>query len=120
MAAKRSGAGGLRQKLHFQKRGEAVDEWGNPTGGSDYATVFTDMAELVPRMGGEAVQAARLAGTQPYTIRARSNANTRQVRPHWRIVDARDSTRIMAIKAISDPEQKNQFLEILAVDGELS
>jgi head-tail adaptor len=120
MADRKNGAGGLRQKLHFQKRGEAEDEFGNPLPGGDFETVFTDYAELVPRMGGETVMASRLQGIQPYTMRVRSNGNTRQVTTAWQIVDARNANRIFNIKGISDSDQKNQYLELLVVEGEAS
>lgn len=122
MAVKpKTGAGGLRQRIHFQKRGPLLDEYDNPIGdGGPFETVFTDAAELVPRMGGETVMASRLQGVQPYTVRVRSSTNTRQVTTAWQAVDARNDKRAFNIKAISDPEQKNQYLEFLVVEGEPS
>ncbi|KKX33977.1 head-tail adaptor protein [Rhizobium sp. LC145] len=118
--ARKSGAGGLRQRMLFQAKGMGPDEYGNPIPSDVFATVFEDYAELVPRLGGESVMASRLQGIQPYTARVRSSPNTRQVTTAWRLVDARNDKRVFNIKAISDPDQKNQYLEMLIVDGEPS
>ena len=111
-------AGKLRSRLHFQERAEGVDEFGNPVPGSgEFATVFTDAAEIVPRMGSEPIIAARLQGVQPVTIRARSNSNTRTLTAAFRAVDVRTGT----IYAITSPpvntDQKNDIIEMLATSG---
>ena len=109
-------AGGLRQKLHFQRRAIVDDGFGNEISGP-FETVFTDVAEFIPLRGGEGVQAARLTGVSPYIVRVRSSTNTRSVTAAWQMVDAR-SGRVFAITAPpTDPDQKNAWLDIMATDG---
>ena len=115
MATKR-GAGALRSKLNFQQRTVGDDGYGNEVTG-DFATVFTDAAEIMPRMGSEAVMGARLQGLQPVTIKVRSHVATRTLDATWRAIDARSG----AIYAITSPpvntDQKNQHIEMLATIG---
>lgn len=106
----------LRARLHFQRRAEGDDGFGNTVTG-DFATVFTDAAEVIPRMGSEAVMSARLQGLQPVTIRVRSHTATRAIDATWRAVDARSG----AVYAITSPpvnvDQKNQYIDMLATVG---
>lgn len=114
--AKRPSAGRQREKLHFQKRAKVDDGYGNEVAG-DFATVFTDVAELVPLRGSETVQAARLTGVQPYTVRIRSCAASREITPAWRAVDARNDKRVFNIRTVTNPDQKSAWLELLVDDG---
>ncbi|WP_455918851.1 head-tail adaptor protein [Ensifer canadensis] len=114
--AKKPSSGRMREKLHLQKRTMVDDGMGNETAG-DFATVFTAPGELVPMRGGEGVQAARLTGTQPYIVRIRSCAASRDVTPGWRAVDARNDKRVLNIRTVTNPDQKNGWLELLVDDG---
>lgn len=110
-------AGKLRSSLHFQRRTVEDDGYGNETVG-DFATVFTDAAEIIPRMGSEAVMGARLQGLQPVTIRVRSHIATRGLGAEWRAVNARTGE----IYAITSPpvnvDQKNRYIDMLATIGD--
>lgn len=114
--AKKPSIGRMREKLHFQKRGEGEDEYGNPQS-KDFATVFTEPAELVPLRGGEGVLASRLTGTQPYIVRIHSHQAAREITPAWRAVDARNDKRVFNIRTVTNPDQKNGWLELLVDDG---
>ncbi|MDX0752925.1 head-tail adaptor protein [Sinorhizobium medicae] len=109
-------AGKLRSRLHFQQRAVGDDGYGNPVTG-EFATVFTDAAEIIPRMGTEAVMGARLQGLQPVTVRVRSHVATRSLDATWRAVDARSG----AVYAITSPpvnvSQKNDYIDMLATIG---
>lgn len=109
-------AGKLRASLNFQRRTIEDDGYGNETVG-DFATVFTDAAEIIPRMGSEAVMGARLQGLQPVTIRVRSHAATRGLDAAWRAVNARTGE----VYAITSPpvnvDQKNRYIDMLATIG---
>ncbi|GAJ91034.1 head-tail adaptor protein [Rhizobium rhizogenes] len=114
--ATKPGSGLLRNKLNFQRR-EAIDDgYGNEQSG-DFATMFTAAAELIPLKGGEPVLAARLTGTQPFIIRIRSCFAAREVDTDWRVVDARNPSRIFNITAAVDPNNKNAWIEIMATQG---
>jgi len=114
--AKKPSAGRMHQRLHFQKRSLVDDSYGNEISGP-FETVFTTAAELIPLRGGEPVQAARLVGVQPYTLRIRSCVAAREVTTSWRIVDARNASRVMNIRTVTNPDQKNAWLDLLVDDG---
>ncbi len=114
--AKRPSIGRMREKLHFQKRAMVDDGYGNETAG-DFATVLTVPAELVPLRGGEGVQASRLTGTQPYIVRIHNHQAAREIAPAWRAVDARNDKRVLNIRTVTNPDQKNGWLELLVDDG---
>lgn len=114
--ARAPSAGAMREKLHFQRRATLDDGMGNETSGP-FETVFTEAAELIPLRGGETVAASRLTGVQPYIVRIHSNIRTRAVTPVWRIVDARNSSRIFNIRTVTNNDQKNAWLDLMVDDG---
>lgn len=121
--ARQPRAGLLRGRVHLQQRTTEPDPWGGDPRPGDYATVATVAAEFMPLRGGEAVVASRLQGIQPYIVRVRQSSQTRQVKTDWRLVDARApappaaGSRVFAIKAITDPDQKRQWLDLLVQEG---
>ena len=110
-------ASNLKHRLVFQQRIAEGDEYGNEE--ADFAPQFTVAAELiVPRLGSEAVMAARLEGRQPVTIRVRYSSQTAQIQADWRAVDTRNSGIVYALTAPPvDREQRRMWLEIPAVIG---
>lgn len=113
-------AGALRERLHFQQRGDGDDGMGGPgmPGVGPFATVFTAAAGMKPRTGGEGVDAARLGGTQPFVVTVRNTSKTRDITVAWQLVDARDDSRVFAVVSPpADPDGKNQWLEFLATEG---
>lgn len=111
-------AGKRRQLLLFQRRGEGDDGYGNVQ--TDWQDVFESAAELIPQKGGESVIAARLTGTQPYIVRIPSSSAARQVTPAWRAVDKRDPSRVFNITTVSNNDQKNRMIDMMATQGEAS
>jgi head-tail adaptor len=109
------GAGALREKISFQRRVGAADEYGNEQ--TTWQTVFTTAAQLSPKVGSEPVIAARLTGVQPYKVVIRSNEQSRTMDTSWRIVDARNTSRVFNILTIINADEKNAYLEMLAVQG---
>lgn len=118
--------GALRDRLHFQSSPPAGDGWGGPPipGAGIFTTQFTLSAGMRPRTGSEAVTAARLGGRQPYVVTVRANARLKQVTPAWRLADARAGetngkpNRVFQIVAPpTDPDGKNQWIELLVVEG---
>ncbi|MGQ3213004.1 MAG: head-tail adaptor protein [Shinella sp.] len=114
--AKKPSSGALRVKLHFQNRPLVDDGMGNEQSGP-WETVFSDYAELIPMRGGETVIAARLTGVQPYIVRVRSHTASREISPSWRAVDARNPKRVLNIRTVSDPDEKNAWLDMMTDDG---
>jgi len=112
--------GALRERMHFQRRGDGDDGMGGPPqpGTGEFATVFTASAGLRPRVGGEAVDAARLGGRQPFVMTVRYSEQMAEVTPAWQLLDARKEGRVLSIiSPLADPDGKNQWLEFLAVEG---
>lgn len=114
-------AGALRERVHCQYATPLDDGWGNPLpGAGEFATQFTVAAGMRPRTGGESVDAARLTGKQPFVVTVRNNSQTRQITTAWRLVDCRNENRVFAITSPpADPDGKNQWLEFLAVEGQV-
>lgn len=119
-AQKRSATTGqLRERVHLQKWAVTTDEFGNEIGGG-FVTQFTAAARLRPLRGTETVMQSRLTGTQPYVATIRSSAAARQVTTDWQVVDARNSARVFNITSITNPDERNQYLDLLIVQGERS
>lgn len=112
---KRSGAGALTERVHFQRRDEQDDGYGNPVAG-DFTTQFTEPARLQPKLGSEPVLAARLTGVQPFSLVVRSSARTRTVTPAWRAVNAR-SGAVYNIATVANMDERNAWLEMLVTEG---
>lgn len=127
---KRNGAGSLRNRVTFQKRGDLTDEYGNvATGAGPWTDQYTCAARLQPKFGGdvESFAASRLSSKQPYNLTVRNCADTRAVRTDWRVVDARATTdqngaspRVFDIATIVDPDERGQWLEMLCVESAAS
>jgi head-tail adaptor len=107
--------GQLRERVAFEARAADDDGMGNPESGA-FAEVYRCAARIVPKMGGETVLAARLTGAQPMLITVRSCAALKAIGTDWRIRDVRKDI-VYDVRAISNPDERREFLEILAVSG---
>jgi head-tail adaptor len=108
--------GRMRERVRFEARGYVEgDTSGNPQSGP-FAEVHTCAAEITPKLGGETVTAERLTGTQPMLITVRMCQALAELTTDWRIVDVRSKISYN-IRAVSNPDEKRKFLEILAVSG---
>lgn len=113
-------AGQLNRRVTFQARSQIDDGYGNPVTGP-WTDQYSCAARLQPIYGNrltvEGVAQARLSSQQPYNLIVRDCAQARAVRPDWQVVDARDTSRVFAIKTIVDPTEKGGWLEMLVVEG---
>ncbi len=114
---KRSGAGSLSERICFETEVEGDDGYGGVVVG--FAEQFVEPARLEPRFGSEPVIASRLQGLQPYTMTVRSNERTRAITPAWRARNKRSGV-VYAIKAAVNIDERNQWIELLVVQGEAS
>lgn len=114
---RRSGA--LRERVHFQKRGDGDDGLGTVIpGAGDWETQFTAYASMRPLRGSESVMADRLSGVQPYVLTIRHQRAALGVTTAWRIVDARNDKRTFGLRSpLADPDGRNQWLEGLVSAG---
>lgn len=108
--------GQLRERVRFEARGFVEgDVTGNPQSGP-FAEVYSCAARIMPKLGGETVLAARLSGKQPMLITVRVCQALKPIGTDWRVVDVRKRLAY-DIQAISNPDEKREYLEILAVAG---
>jgi head-tail adaptor len=113
----KTGAGSLRHRVTFAERDTTQDEYGNVSGGwIDRCTVA---ANITPRLGGEAIDAARLAGRQPVMIRVRATPLTRRITTDWKATD-QDGTAYnvrTAIDAFMGSVDHGYYIDMMAEAG---
>ncbi|RRY11398.1 head-tail adaptor protein [Brucella anthropi] len=127
--AKRAGAGSLNCRLTFQVRQEVDDGFGGTRG--EWVDQFTVPGRLEPRYGSnaESIMAARMQSMQPYNLTIRGSDAARQVTASWRAYDARAGVtvdaqgarrpnRVFGIKTVVNPDERGQYIEMLAIEGE--
>lgn len=108
-------AGDLRFRLRFEARTETDDGAGNMR--AAWVAQFTVSAALLPRIGGEEVQAARLAGVQPVVLQVRRTSDTLLIRADWRAVNV-ETGEIYAITSPPvDRTGRRAFLDMIATHG---
>lgn len=101
-------ASDLRSRVGFHKKTTAPPS--NPDYGESGEGEFSDTPEFVcaanirPRLGGEAILAARLTGVEHATITVRQSSDTRLVTTDWKVVD-QHTDLAYNIRSIIDPDQ---------------
>jgi SPP1 family predicted phage head-tail adaptor len=111
-------AGDLRYRVKFSQRDDVEDEFGNVSTG--WLDRFTVWGNITPRIGGETVEAARLAGRQPVVIRVRRSPDTAQIRTDWKATNTGDGIEYN-IRTAVDPYQgtveHGKYMDMLAEAG---
>lgn len=105
-----TGAGDLRESVHFQQPTESDDGFGTIIVGPP-ETVFTTAARIQILRGGETVIAGRLAGRQTVAITVRWQSEFDDIDSTWRAVNARTGA-IYNIKSV-EPNERRSFVNIL-------
>lgn len=113
---KPKGAGDLRARVSFERRGEGEDEYGNPVTGWLPLNIER-AASLTPTRGGETVQAGRIAGTASWDCWVRNDSGTRTINTGDRVVDARDPTRTFNIAFAEDMDGDGQWILLQLTSG---
>lgn len=108
-------AGSMRKRITFRVETEVSDGGGGyELGWSDLATVW---GSFKPERGNERVQAGRIAETLAGVMRVRSSATTRQVTAsHIAVMDGEGYN----IKSVSNPDQRNRFIEMTVERGDIA
>ena len=111
-------AGDLRYRVTFSQPDEMADDYGNTQIG--WIDRFTVHANITPaRAGTEAVDAARLAGRQPVTIRVRKSPDTVLIKTNWKAIDGTGAE--YNIRSAIDPDIGNArhgfYIDMLAETG---
>ena len=109
-------AGDLRARYTFPRRTAAqgvnnIDVPGD--WGAAAPDAYTCAAQTTWLKGTEAVQAARLQGSQPVILTIRASAAARLIDDSWRAVDARDAERVFDITSATLTADR-AWVEILA------
>lgn len=107
------GAGDLFQSVAFDSPVVSPDGFGGRNDG--WAEQLQARAHFRFLRGGEAVQAARLAGRQPVVVTIRSSAAARAITPAWRMRDL-NAGEVYNIRAIV-PTDDRRFLELTCESG---
>lgn len=97
-----TGSGDLFYLLAFEQQLLEETSYG---GVGDWAEVFQRRARIRARIGSEPVIAQRLQGVQPLEIEVRSDAETRDVDPSWRIKNVR-TNEYYQIRAVAPAENR--------------
>jgi hypothetical protein len=115
--------GNLRYSVGFYQRpalGASPPDYGNVEDDFPPVATFVVPANIVPKLGGEDVLAARLTGKGFVNIIVRQSAQTRSVTPDWRAKDERTG-EIYNIRSVIDPEGGNSkygfYFEMLCEHG---
>ncbi len=118
MALIADGAGELRGRATFARPNSVEDDYGNVSTG--WQDMFTVSANFTPRLGGESVEASRLAGRQPVVIRVRKSPDTAQIRTDWRATNVQTGTAYN-IRTAVDPDEGNtshgKWIDMMAEAG---
>jgi len=109
-------AGDLRFRVGFFQRALQSDGYGNTQSEFPDDPEFTVSAAIVPKLGGESIQAARLVGRKHVNITVRSSGVTRMVSESWKARDMRSGVDYN-IRSIIDPDGKRQWIEMLCEEG---
>jgi head-tail adaptor len=118
MPAPEYGAGSLRYRLKFSERDSVEDEYGNV--GLAWIDRFTVGGNITAKVGGESVDAARLAGRQPVILTVRRSPDTRQITTDWKATELENGTEFNIRTAI-DPfvgdSNHGLWIEMIAETG---
>lgn len=107
-------AGLLRERVIFEQRSTADDEFGSPI--ADWQAGGPAVAARIQFLkAGEQVIGQRLSGVQPVVITVRSSEFTRGITADWRARDAR-SGKTFNLTA-PRPNERRSYIDFLATSG---
>lgn len=102
--------GDLTRKVTFQR--QAADTDGLRFGA--WTDVVTRQAKIIPKIGGEAVNAQRIEGNQPVVIFVRRDSATLAIDNSYRAVDARHAATVWNVASVIWNEAED-MIEVLAI-----
>lgn len=108
-----SRAGRLRERVTIERlTAGAVDAYGNTYTG--WSAVLTRWADIIERLGKEAVEQGALQDVVTATVRLRRDPDTKLITTADRMV-ARGAT--WAIRSVIQPDAKGELIEVLIERG---
>lgn len=117
MAWSPPGAGQLRRRVEFQRRGPQGNDGGVVTGGAWATLDRSRRGRLLPIQGREQVQADRLAGISAWELTVRADDLTRSITTDDRVVNARDLNQVFAIRTKLDLEGRGRWFVLTLEAG---
>jgi len=116
-------SGRLRYRVGFYQRGANspdVPDYGYPDGDYPDTPTLVRWANIEPKLGGEAVLAARLTGKNYVNITIRQSADTVHIDTDWKAKDE-DTGEEFNIRSIIDPykgtARNGHWIEMLCEKG---
>lgn len=106
-------AGRLNRLVEFQRLDSTSDEYGNTTSGT-FSTLLTTKGQFSPMRADERLEGGRMASREFGTLKIRSSAAARGIRTDDRVLIGGTTYQI---KGISNPDQRDRFLEITLEAG---
>ena len=101
------------ERFAFERRSTEADGFGTTVG--DWLWQFEEYCQLTMRVGGESIQAARLAGQQPASLFVWASSRTREVTTEWRARDSR-TDEVWNIRSVT-PSADRSVIEFLIQRG---
>lgn len=107
------GAGQLRSLVQFEAPVRGADDGG---GGApiNWTGVLTTRGQLITERGREALAAGRMESASGAVLRVRSSTIARTINASHRV---RVDGVVYVIHAVTNPDQKNRFLEFVVERG---
>ena len=105
-------AGALRHRVTFQREVPTPDGGGGSV--STWEDRYTVWASLRPERGSERLAAGRLEASLALVMTVRSSSESRSVTEAWRVVANGVPHQI---RSISNPDQRNKYLEMILERG---
>lgn len=105
-------AGKLRKRLTFERIGEVPDGGGGSVVG--WSTLTTVWGSFMPERGRERLEAGRLESAVAGVVRVRSSVTARTITESDRV---QINSVAYQIRSITNPDQRNKFLEMTIERG---
>lgn len=106
-------ANDLRDRATFEKQIEVPDGGGGHE--LQWVAQFEVAGQLMPGSVAERLEAGRLEASATAVLRIRNNAQTRTIKPDWRVII--DGTAHAIRSPAIDPHRRRQWLDLTVVSG---
>lgn len=110
-------AGELKWRIGFYARVASSDDYGNTQYVYAASPEFIVSALVKPKLGGEAILAGRLTGSNFVNISVRRSPDTLSVTTDWRAKDEASGKIYNIRSGPIDPDGKRMWLELLCEEG---
>lgn len=106
-------AGQMRHRCLFERRDTTPDDYGNVTAGG-WVAIDAVWGQLIEAKGRESIEAGRMESAVGAVLRVRSSATMRTITAADRVTIRGE---VYAIRAIGNPDQRNEVIEMVVERG---